>query len=161
MAISPPTDILLDVATAADPAKVRAATERLARLAADPTATNAGFTAALRSAGDPSANAVRGATPSTEAQRAPMRTMVQAKTNAYQKFEAMMLQNFVEQMLPQGDDLYGDKASSDAYRSMMAEQLATQLAKAGGVGIARMLERAHPDQAQQTTSLSPTAPHPT
>ena len=44
-------------------------------------------------------------------------------------------------MLPKDDELYGDKASAGVYRSMLAEQFATQLSKAGGIGISNDVYR--------------------
>ena len=66
------------------------------------------------------------------------------KSATYQKFEAVLLQQFVESMLPKDDELFGDKTSAGVYRSMMAEQFATQLAKSGGIGIAKAVAAAHP-----------------
>ena len=66
------------------------------------------------------------------------------KMKAYQKFEAVLLQNFVESILPKDSELFGDKNSADIYRSMMAEQLANQLAKSGSLGIAKQIMAAHP-----------------
>ena len=63
------------------------------------------------------------------------------------------MQTFVQEMLPKDDDLFGDAASADAYRGMMAEQLADQLARSGGVGIAKMIEKA------QAARSSATPPH--
>lgn len=145
MAISPPSDLLLDVARAADPAKVREATARLARLAADPTATNEGFGKALEAAKvtRPAARAAESAPP-LPAGAGSLRAAAQPKADAYRKFEAVLLQNFVESMLPKDDDSFGDAASAGIYRSMMAEQLATQIANAGGIGIAKAIEKAHP-----------------
>ena len=145
MAIQPPSDILLDVARAADPVQVRAATARLAKLAADPAMIDADFGKAL-------AGAKTSALPVTPPPSVPSggptltRTPTQQK-DIYQKFEAVLLRNFVASILPKDDDLYGDKNSADAYRSMMAEQLANQIAKAGGIGIAKAVEHAHPAQA--------------
>lgn len=144
MAIQPPSDILLDVANAADPAQVRAASARLAKLAADPAAA-AEFNQAL--------TVVAQKDTSTLASPAP-RVAIGAPTNrvdrapkdsnaAYQKFEAVLLQKFVEAMLPKDDQLYGDKQSADVYRSMMAEQFANQIAKAGGIGIAKSMAAKH------------------
>ena len=171
MAITPPSDILLDAARAADPAKVRAATARLARLAADPAAGNEGFAKALASAqaaNSQAANSQAGvagepgdasSARSTLLAAAPsgaggQRDTVQAmsseavssgrKSQTYQKFEAVLLQQFVESMLPKDDELFGDKTSAGVYRSMMAEQFATQLAKSGGIGIAKAVAAAHP-----------------
>lgn len=153
MAIAPPSDILLDVANAADPAKLRAATERLAKLAADPAAGNEAFSKALasaRSAGEGKAaipaRAASGAkaVPMPSWSPRPAMRVAAGKNETYQKFEAVLLQSFVESMLPKDDELFGDKTSSGAYRSMMAEQFATQIAKAGGIGIAAAVEHAHP-----------------
>ena len=166
MAITPPSDILLDAARAADPAKVRAATARLAQLAADPAAGNEGFAKALASAQAANTQAAVAGSPgdapsalSTLLAAAPsgaggQRDTVQAmsseavssgrKSATYQKFEAVLLQQFVESMLPKDDELFGDKTSAGVYRSMMAEQFATQLAKSGGIGIAKAVAAAHP-----------------
>jgi peptidoglycan hydrolase FlgJ len=157
MAITPPSDILLDVASAADPAKVRAATARLAALAADPGAQNVDFSEALSRAkaqGGLGSNGLSGARglssgdpssalslPSTIT--AP-RDAVNNKPTAYQKFEAQVLQSFIETMLPKDDASFGDQDSSDVYRSLMAEQLAKQMADAGGIGLAKAIEAVHP-----------------
>jgi flagellar protein FlgJ len=153
VAISPPSDIVLDVASAADPVKVRAATERLAKLAADPSAT-ANFSDALAST---KGSAVAGSAttmPPLPAAIAPsgfadardhMATSgSHDKLKAYQKFEAVLLQNFVESILPKDSELFGDKNSAEIYRSMMAEQFANQLAKSGSLGIAKQIMAAHP-----------------
>ncbi len=154
MAIAPPSDILLDAARAADPARVRAATARLAQLAADPAAGNEGFSEALASAQAAATTGVTGEAKSTLLAAAPsgsvgQRESVEAragapKTDTYQKFEAVLLQQFVESMLPKDDELFGDKTSAGVYRSMMAEQFATQLARSGGIGIAKAVAAAHP-----------------
>ncbi len=152
MAISPPSDILLDVATAADPVKVRAATARLAELAADPNAANVGFSDALAQAkvmptagsiGSPATVAATSASRAAPA-GATHNGAAKGKASVYTKFEAVLLQNFIESMLPQDSELFGDKNSAGVYRSMMAEQLANQVAAAGGIGIAKALETAHP-----------------
>ena len=150
MAISPPSDLLLDVAAAADPAKVQAAKARLAALSADPAASNGAFTDALArartGAGGPAAatataGLVNAPAPSHAGRAGP------AAPSAYTKFEAVLLQSFVESMLPKDDELFGDKNSAGVYRSMMAEQFANQIARAGGIGLARAIEKAHPDAA--------------
>ena len=160
MAISPPSDILLDVASAADPVKLRAATARLAKLAADPTAGNDAFRKALAAAASDMKDPVSGSSSSPASDASlPVggptltRPMTHSK-DVYQKFEAVLLQNFVESMLPKDDDAFGDKNTAGAYRSMMAEQLATQLAKAGGIGIAKAVEHAHPDTTPASASAA-------
>ena len=149
MAISPPSDILLDVAAAADPGKVRAATARLAELAANSDAANAGFSDALAQAKvTPAAGSAANAAATMASRAAPTGASHAAgthgKASAYTKFDAVLLQNLIESMLPQDSELFGDKNSAGVYRSMMAEQLANQIAAAGGVGVAKALEAAHP-----------------
>jgi flagellar protein FlgJ len=152
MAISPPSDILLDVARAADPTKVQAATARLARLAADPAATNEGFSKAMAAArseakaqtASTNVSVAALATGTPAARALPAQVGTKPKTDVYQKFEAVLLQSFVESMLPKDEELFGDKNSAGVYRSMMAEQFATQISKAGGIGIAKAVAHAHP-----------------
>ena len=160
MAIQPPSDILLDVAAAADPEKVRAATARLAKLAADPAVADKDFGKALAAAtAAGKAGAAGSSSAALSSKAAPAPTQISAtdtpplkrgmthKGDIYQKFEAVLLQNFVESMLPKEDELYGGKETAGAFRSMMAEQLANQISKAGGVGIAKAVEHAHPAHA--------------
>lgn len=156
MAIAPPSDLLLDVARAADPAKVREATANLARLAADPSAANDGFGKALAAAKVTSAAASVASPPppTLPAGAGSLRAAAQPKTDTYKKFEAVLLQNFVESMLPKDDETFGDAASAGIYRSMMAEQLANQIANAGGIGIAKAIEKAHPAGAHKVAAPS-------
>ena len=157
MAISPPSDIVLDVASAADPAKVRAATERLAKLAADPAATTVNFSDALASTKRPVATASSPTTTPSDFADARVKMTTSGshdKTKVYQKFEAVLLQNFVEAMLPKDNELFGDKNSADIYRSMMAEQFADQLAKSGSLGIAKQIMAAHPPGSSHVISNS-------
>jgi flagellar protein FlgJ len=159
LAISPPSDIVLDVASAADPAKVRAATERLARLAADPAATTAGFSDALASIKSPAIAVTTSSSTTAPSGFADARDRMATsgshdKMKAYQKFEAVLLQNFVESILPKDSELFGDKNSADIYRSMMAEQFANQLAKSGSLGIAKQIMAAHPPGSSHVLSNS-------
>ncbi len=141
MAIAPPSDIILDVAQAADPQRLQAATSKLARMAAGGGVASDSFDLHLTSAaaGKPSSNGLAATTL--------LRTTPAIQTQSgspYRKFEAMVLQSFVENILPKDDNLFGDAASADMCRSMLAEQLAGQLAKGGVLGIAKMIKGAHP-----------------
>ena len=153
MAISPPSDIVLDVASAADPAKVRAATERLARLAADPGAAATSFSETLAATQKLATTADKVTAVTSTAGLGDARDSVgsstgpHSKLKAYQKFESVLLQNFVESMLPKDSELFGDKNSAEIYRSMMAEQFADQIAKSGSLGIAKQILAAHPPMA--------------
>ena len=157
MAIAPPSDIVLDVAQAADPLRLQAATSKLARLAAGSPVASDSFEIHVQNAGDgkPAARPLAGSTHFADSPV--VRTQV---GSPYQKFEAMVLQSFVENILPKDENLFGDAASADMCRSMLAEQLATQLAKGGSLGIAKLIKSAHPPEhvAAATTPGSAIAP---
>ena len=161
MSIAPPSDIILDVAQAADPQRLQAATSKLNTMATSSGGESVDFATLLAGAGHKSwsPGGVGAAPPTTYTPHAG--GSVQAMS-PYRKFEAVLLQTFVQEMLPKDDALYGGAASGDAYRSMMAEQLADQLAKSGRIGIARMIEKAHgpgtPGAAAPAVPGSPTIP---
>ena len=117
MAVSLATDIIMDVANAADPERVQAARDRLSAFASrGPSSTN--FAATLDA---PQSAVARAADPA----------------GPFQQFESFVLQSFIEHMLPQeNESVYGNGLAGDMWKSMMAEQLANQMAKAGGIGIA-------------------------
>ena len=150
MSIAPPSDIILDVAQAADPQRLQAATTKLNAMATASGGTAVDFQSLLANAAakpSPAATAAAspaGAPPTPFPSRA---ATVTPPMSPYRKFEAVLLQTFVQEMLPKDDNLFGDAASADACRSMLAEQLANQLAKSGRIGIAQMIEKAHGPQA--------------
>lgn len=116
MAISPPVDIVLDVARAASADDVAAARERLAARVS--TANTPGFEVASPAAPLPARHA-------------------DATPEAFRKFEAMMLQSFIQSMLPEESEaVFGKGLAGDMWRSMMAEQIAGVMADSGGIGVA-------------------------
>ena len=120
MAISPPSDLVLDVVRAADPSSVREAHRKLLAKASE--AAGAGFEAA---AGRPVGTDVKPGGKAPE---------------AYREFEAMVLQSFIKSMLPtDAENLYGSGTAGDIWKGMMAEQLGKALAEGGGIGIAEQL----------------------
>ncbi len=134
MSINPPLDIVLDVVKAADPARYKAAVERLTRIS---TAAGAGFdslipaTAATPAAPDD---------PTTMATATPGKTQPSDAARAYRGFEAMTLATFIESAMP--DDsaaVFGSGTAGNVWKSMLAEQIANQMAKAGGIGLADQL----------------------
>lgn len=131
MAVQLVTDLVLDVARAADPGKVAEARAAL----------NKGVSAAASAAAsvfDVPATAPRAAASVAALPKATAPTMP-AKGPAEQ-FEAFVLQNFVESMLPsQGDSVYGAGLAGDMWKSMLAEQIAMTMARDGGVGITNRL----------------------
>jgi hypothetical protein len=137
VSIKPPSDLLLDVVRAADPATSAAATERLAKIAASGGKSDAVFSTVLNEVGTPSAHPMN---PTGLATQAPpsrfSKPPVDANKKAYQGLEALLLQNLVETMLPQDSDLFGGEGAGTIWRSMLAEQLGTSLSKKVDLGIA-------------------------
>jgi peptidoglycan hydrolase FlgJ len=137
MAISPPSDIVMDVINAADPTRLQEAQQKLqsasATLAAARlTQDGKGFSTDVASL-DKTAGLQGDVKVSTKDNRTP---------DTYRKFEAMVLQNFIKYMLPKdGSDVYGKGMAGDVWKGMMAEQLANSIAKNGGIGIADKLMR--------------------
>ncbi len=160
MSIAPPSDIILDVAQAADPVRLQAASAKLARIAAE-GGVPADFDAALKQIGS-DAPPPTGLANSTLARSvlAGSSHRLAGSGSPYQKFEAVVLQNFVQNILPKDENLFGDAASADICRSMLAEQLANQLASSGKIGIAARIEAAHGARASDpaTAPASPLAP---
>ena len=165
MSIAPPSDIILDVAQAADPQRLQAATSKLSKMATGTATVPDDFATLLTQAGGATSPAIRASrwtssTPTAPALRnstlpATPAKVVSPVASPYRKFEAVLLQTFVQEILPRDDGLFGDAASSDISRSMMAEQLANQLAKSDRIGIARMIEKAHAPL-RSATSMPPT-----
>jgi flagellar protein FlgJ len=164
MAIRPPSDIVLDVARAADPLRFEEAKSKLHKLAGPAGASGfddvfgemvrkprrtlppaLGGMTALRNAAVLSrpANCSAGSSgdPRTSA--------------AYRSFEAMTLKTVVEAMLPSDSDaVYGKGLSGDVWRSMLAEQVAVQISESGGVGIAERLADADTRRQDRTMPRS-------
>ncbi|MDW6024417.1 rod-binding protein [Mesorhizobium sp. BAC0120] len=127
MAISPPSDIVLDVARAVEPEALEAARARLASRGAAAGPSEAFSVGDLRSSGLADAAAAAEATPET-----------------YRKFEAMVLSTFVQSMLPKGAGaVYGEGLSGDMWKSLLSQQLGTVIADRGGIGIADRLLKDH------------------
>ncbi len=140
MAISPPSDIIADVARAADPLRYQAAAQRLSE--GSSPVDNKGFDDALKAisprpfaAGGADVynlrNSLRNDAETTAATKA---------KKAHEEFEAYVLQTFVESMLPKdAENTYGKGTAGSVWKSMMAEQIGAQISKAGGIGIAKHL----------------------
>lgn len=139
MSIQPPSDLVLDVARAADPARATAVVQKLNAIAANaPTDMTAGdFAAALEQAGG-------SATPRPVLvnARVPDRTPIgpDSPDRAKTQFEAMLLTNLIEEMMPKdAPEAFGGGMSGDMWKSMLAEKMADQIAKSGALGLSRRL----------------------
>lgn len=138
MAISPPSDLVMDVVRAADPTQVQAAQEKL-------KANRAAFRASsLADAGKGFAS-VLGAANSAEFDAGVSRAGA-AKVDpadvpkVYRDYEAVFLQNFVKSMMPDDtEDVYGKGLAGDMWKSMSAEHIGQAIADSGGIGIAEQM----------------------
>jgi Rod binding domain-containing protein len=137
--------LVLDVVKAADPTDLQAAQAKL-------QANRAAFAAtSLAEAGNGFASTVDvlNKTAGTQAglANANERSTTGKIPAHFQKFEAMVLQNFVKNILPNSDTLYGKGTAGEMWKGMMAEQLGNTMAKGGGVGIAAKM---YHDQLEKT-----------
>ncbi len=138
VAISPPSDLVLDVVRAADPTGVQAAQAKLqasrAAFAASSLAdAGKGFGAALDVIDTPGTKAGLDHVDRVKSNRAEM-------PDEYRKFEASILQNFVNSMLPNdSEQTYGKGSAGEFWKSMMAEKISEEMSKSGGIGIAEQM----------------------
>lgn len=135
MAISPPSDIVLDVLNNTDPSRLEVAQAQLKAGQATAEArrlasTDASFNATLMKDTMSDAHTLKHRLDGVQKKEVP---------ETYRKFEAMVLQNFIKTMLPDSDEVYGKGASGEIWKGMMAEKIAEEIAKEGGVGIAEQL----------------------
>jgi Rod binding domain-containing protein len=153
LAINPPSDIVLDVARAADPLKLQAAALKL--------------TGAVDDGGDGFANVVDGLEPSAQPGPVAISTpgLIGLQTDfgakgpqldkaaalsgpamkPYRDFEAFVLQSFIQSMLPNdAEGVFGHGTAGEMWKGLLADELGKQLAKSGGIGIAASVLKAHP-----------------
>ena len=145
MSINPPSDIVLDVARAADPVRSSEATERLARMATDLDTNSPGFSNVL--SGLPTRSAMTGSMlTQLEINSRHANTSTQpldSETKAYRNFEALVLQNLVQNMLPDSEEFFGEGTAGMIWKSMLADQLGADLAKKVDLGIGPKHAKAH------------------
>jgi hypothetical protein len=155
MAISPVSDLILDVARAADPQKAGAATRVLSDGAApggaapSGAATSAEFSSTLSQSASP-------ADIGRYAYNNPGATLTPAMTPARKAavgLESMLLKSMIDEMLPKdAPDVYGSGVAGDVWRSMMSERIADQVAKSGALGLADRLFATHQDLLTTSTA---------
>jgi len=155
MSISPPSDIILDVARAADPGKMLAATERLVQLAGNRGPDSGAFASLVdgmrRGRGpdrpfDPATAMVNLQNRQVLADGGLRSTL--SPMTPHQQFEAFVLRSFVETMLPKdAEAVFGSGTAGDVWKGMLAEKIGDELARSGGIGIAEQLAKVHPTSA--------------
>jgi hypothetical protein len=144
MAIDPPSDIVLDVARAADPTRAASVIQKLNTMAANAPAGDVDFAQAV----DEASNAA-GTSSSTASTAADLRVRLAHANDlggpdkadkAKTQFEAMLLTNLIGEMLPKDTPTaFGEGLSGDMWRSLLAEKMSEQIAKSGALGISRRL----------------------
>lgn len=166
VSIKPPSDIVLDVAKAADPASSAAATERLAKIAGNSGKSDPAFAdvmADVETAPPIAMAANAGAPIPVHASSEPLLRQpqlsdapVNTETKVYQGFQAVLLQNVLSMMLPESSDFFGEGSAGEIWRSMLAEQLGNALSKKMDLGIApRYLHDAHHHDTKHDPAMMP------
>lgn len=153
VAISPPSDLVLDVVRAADPTAVQEAQAKLKANKAAFAATSLaeagkGFGAAMDIINTPATKAGLGNPEDPKKVEMP---------EEYRKFEASVLQSFVNSMLPKDtQDVYGKGSAGEFWKSMMAEKISDEMSKRGGVGIAEQMYSQALNRAEGQGMVNPT-----
>ena len=144
MAIDASSDIVLEVAKAADPTRAAAVVQRLNALSGAAGADTADFADTL---------AATASSATSEPSRANARARLSAVADAADEkaakvkvgFEAVMLNSFVSEMLPKDtSSVFGQGLAGDMWKSMLADQVSRQMAKTDTLGIAKRLFATHP-----------------
>lgn len=124
VAISPPSDIVLDVVNAIDPAALLKAREKLSQAAGAAKAVEGGFQidATIASTKPPAPDAAA------------------TSKASLTKFEGFIIQSFIETILPeQAEATFGNGLAGDMWKSMLSEKIAEVVAERGDLGIANRL----------------------
>ncbi len=146
MAIDPASDIILDVARAADPQKVAVATKRLNDLSGV-DAANADFAQSL---GTASARLSSAATPDVsynnpQAWTSKIPASGDKAANVKVGLESVLMKSFVDQLLPHdAAEVFGHGVAGDVWKSMLSDKIAAEVAKSGALGLDKKLFATHP-----------------
>ena len=136
MAVSPPSDIVLGVALAADPDQYRVAAEKLRQLGEIRAAAAANGPAPPAPAPAPRTATAGAPEPGSAAAVRPAK----GSADVFGQLEAFVLQSFIQSMLPKNaENVFGKGAAGEVWKSMLAEKLANEMARSGQVGLAKRL----------------------
>ena len=145
MAISIPSDLVLDVVNAADPVERQMAAQRLgsASRSAMQVASATGAVPDLGSGTEPAsfekhyASAGKPAVLSDAGISRYSKGIAKEQNPVSEKFVALMLHEMLETMLPRDTEgIYGEGLSGDMWRSMLSEQVSNQMAKSDKLDLA-------------------------
>jgi flagellar protein FlgJ len=158
VSISPSSDIILDVARAADPVKASSAMDKLARLTEADDISGSDFATALETA-TKATKATKGRNDPQhqlaflDTQTSGLRAEPDARTKAFKGLEQLVLQNLVATMLPKdSSSIFGHGTAGDIWRSMLADQLAGEIGRTLSLGLT---DRILPGPAQDGPLRSP------
>jgi hypothetical protein len=156
MSIRPPSDIVLDVARAADPERLAAATSRLQTFALNKSGGPAFQDVAEGVGRTKTAEGARKAVPAapldpsmvlarlsdTGAHR---RVDDKASPHApFRQFEAVVLRSFVESMMPpKSEAVFGRGTAGQIWKGLLADEIGSAMARSGGLGIAKQVASVH------------------
>jgi Rod binding domain-containing protein len=148
MAIDAASDIVMEVANAADPARAAAAAQRLNALAGAAGAGTADFADTLAATAPGAAAPAAANGPSAADARARLAAADASDEKAAKvktEFESVMLNSFVSEMLPKdASSIFGQGLAGDMWKSMLADQVSRQIAKSDALGIGKRLFATHP-----------------
>lgn len=154
MAISIDTDLVMDVLKAGHADQIAAAREKLQvkRLSdiekpLEVASSNAEFAAELLE--------TELAKKTIGASQLRDNMQVDLNKNAFEKFEAVVLEQFVKYMLPEDSEvIFGEGTAGNIWKGMMAQQLGATIAKAGGIGIAeQMMATSYAPKSEQASNF--------
>lgn len=132
-------DVIADVINAADPIAQRNAVTRLERMM---PANQVEFSSVLKGEFDADQNRATAMSPGGPVPTTTVIRQNEGSSGVYRKFEAFVLQMFVEAMLPKdAEQVFGKGSAGNIWRSMMAEQIGNEMAKGKGIGIAQQLAK--------------------
>ena len=141
----------MDVARAADPMDIEAARAALTKRAG---AAAGAFSVDTPGSLDTAASVDAGSILSRATADKAAATADPAKK--FKKFEAMVLQTFIQNMLPKDTEgVYGTGLAGDMWKSQLSEQLANVMAERGGIGIAKSMLADHYKQGERTVPVGP------
>jgi hypothetical protein len=138
------TDIVLGVTRAADAARQKAAVSRLEKLSGQASGT----VDATAQTADPApawSTEVRLAAAGTSRPakldtQAPTAGPSRREMDVYVQFEALLMKDMIEAMLPQdAETVFGSGTAGNIWKSMLAEQVAFEIARTGSLGIAKTI----------------------
>jgi peptidoglycan hydrolase FlgJ len=155
-------DIIAGVARAADPAKQREAVSRLKQLRGEAAGQVQAGEQAAGAVSDWATNVRRSIADASQGARivsAPRAADGSKDKDVYVQFEALLLQNMIETMMPDdAEAVFGSGTAGSVWKSMLAEKVAAQIARSGALGIAQQIAAGPTAASATTTPASTQAP---